>query len=729
MTQQLTRRYDPLSAAKSWNPGQAAQNGEVKNMNITGIFGENTLTLDGLSERLPKSAWKALKKTVEEGAPLDISVADAVAVAMKDWATESGATHFSHWFQPLTGFTAEKHDSFITPNVGGGAIAEFSGKELIQGEPDASSFPSGGLRQTFEARGYTAWDPSSPVFLVDNPNGRYLAIPSVFASWTGDALDHKIPLLRSVETLDKQVKRVLKHFGQEPKRVNSTVGAEQEYFLIDQEFFYRRPDLMTSGRTLVGAKPPRGQELDDHYFGSIPERVLSFMLDAERELYRLGIPVKTRHNEVAPGQFEIAPIFETCNIAADHQQLMMLTLKRVARKYGLECVLHEKPFDGLNGSGKHLNFSIGTSDGQNLLEPGDNPHKNMQFLFFFAAILRGVYKHQDLLRISIASAANDHRLGANEAPPAIISAFIGEQLEDVVEQLLNGGLKSSKQGGLLGLGSPVLPDIPKHAGDRNRTSPFAFTGNKFEFRAVGSSQSVSFPTVVLNTITAEAIEELVDELEREIESSDLERALGVVLKKSLSESRDIIFNGDGYSDDWQKEAAKRGLLNLKTTADALPHLTNRKNIELFEKYEILNEREVYSRQEIWTEQYVTTLNIEVDTTEAMARTMIFPAAVRYINELARAVKETKELGLDVTGSERMLKIVNGALNDLGKALEDLRAVQNGIQSTEILKKAAEYQKKLIPAMNDIRNAVDYLERHVADDYWPLPIYREMLFVK
>lgn len=726
MTQQLTRRYDPLLAARSWNP---ARNGEAKNMNITEIFGESTLTLDGLRERLPKNAWKGLKKTVEEGEPLDISVADAVAVAMKDWATEKGATHFSHWFQPMTGFTAEKHDSFITPNAGGGAIAEFTGKELIQGEPDASSFPSGGLRQTFEARGYTAWDPSSPVFLVDNPNGKYLAIPTVFASWTGEALDHKLPLLKSIEPLDKQTKRALRHFGVNAVRAVSTVGCEQEYFLIDQEFFYRRPDFMTSGRTLVGAKPPRGQELDDHYFGSIQERVLSFMLDAERELYRLGIPVKTRHNEVAPSQFEIAPIFETCNIAADHQQLMMLTLKKVAKKYGLECILHEKPFDGLNGSGKHLNWSISTNSGLNLLDPGDSPHENMQFLFFFTAVLRAVYKHQDLLRISIASAANDHRLGANEAPPAIISAFIGEQLEDVVSQLLNGGLKNSKKGGLLGLGSPVLPDIPLHAGDRNRTSPFAFTGNKFEFRAVGSSQSISFPIVVLNMIVADAIEELCDMLEKELEKSDLEKALRTVLKKSLSETHQIIFNGDGYSDEWQKEAAKRGLLNLKTTADALPLLTDKKNVELFGRNNILNEREVHSRQEIWTEQYVTTLNIEIDTTEAMARTMVFPAAVRYINDLVEAVRGAGELKLDTGGSSYMLQTVNNALNDLNNALEKLKKVQLGIQSEDVLGKAMEYKEKLIPVMNEIRDAVDYLERHVPDDYWPLPIYREMLFVK
>ncbi|MEX1062583.1 MAG: glutamine synthetase III, partial [Balneolaceae bacterium] len=708
-----TPRYDTLAAARGWKP-LGPDNGTGEKMNITEIFGENTLSLDGLKERLLKDAWKGLKKTIEEGEPLDSSVADAVAIAMKDWATEKGATHFSHWFQPLTGFTAEKHDSFITPNVGGGAIAEFTGKELIQGEPDASSFPSGGLRQTFEARGYTAWDPTSPVFLVENPNGTYLAIPTVFASWMGDALDHKIPLLRSIEALDKQSKRALDLFDVEARRVVSTIGCEQEYFLIDQEFFYRRPDLMTSGRTLVGAKPPRGQEMDDHYFGSIPERVLSFMLEAERELYRLGIPVKTRHNEVAPSQFEIAPIFETCNIAADHQQLMMLTLKRVARNYGMECILHEKPFDGLNGSGKHLNWSLSTSSGINLLDPGDNPHKNMRFLFFFGAVLRGVHKHQDLLRIAIASAANDHRLGANEAPPAIISAFVGEQLEDVVNQLLNGGLKESKQGGLLGLGSPVLPKIPLHAGDRNRTSPFAFTGNKFEFRAVGSSQSISFPIVVLNTIVADALDELCNELEESVGEKGLEESLREVLRKSLSDSRNIIFNGDGYSGEWEKEAADRGLLNLRSTADALPKLTDQKNLDLFGKFDVLSEREIRSRQEIWAEQYVTTLNIEVDTTEAMARTMIFPAAVRYINELAAAVVRTKELEINNSGSDSMLKIVNEALNTLGSSLEKLRAVQGKISNDDLLKKGKEYREKIIPVMNEIRDSVDLLERYVAD---------------
>jgi glutamine synthetase len=720
-----TRRYDTLAAARGWTP---VDNG-VQNMQITEIFGENTLSLDGLKDRLPKNIWVELEKTITEGQPLNMAVADAVAVAMKDWATEKGATHYTHWFQPLTGATAEKHDSFITPNRGGGAVAEFSGKELIQGEPDASSFPSGGLRPTFEARGYTAWDPTSPVFIVENQNGTYLAIPTAFASYMGESLDHKTPLLRSIEALNKQALRALKLFGKNARRVISTVGCEQEYFLIDQEFFYRRPDFMTSNRTLVGAKPPRGQEMDDHYFGSIPQRVLSFMLEAEKELYRLGIPVKTRHNEVAPSQYEIAPIFETCNIAADHQQLMMITLKKVARKYGLECVLHEKPYDGLNGSGKHLNWSMSTSSGDNLLEPGDSPHENMQFLFFFGAVLRAVYKHQDLLRISIASAANDHRLGANEAPPAILSAYIGEQLEDIIHQLLNGGLKESKKGGLLGLGTPVLPDLPLHAGDRNRTSPFAFTGNKFEFRAVGSSQSISFPIVVLNTIAADAIDELCTQLEGKIEKDGLEKALSDVLKATFKKSKDIVFNGDGYSEEWQKEAANRGLLNLKTTADALPKLVDEKNIELFDKFKVLNEKEVHSRQEIWAEQYVTTLTIELDTTEAIAKTMVYPAAVRYLEELSSVVKNGKEIGITSSGAESMYKTVSEGLDNLGKALEKLRKVQLTLEAESALEQTAEYRDKIIPVMTEIRDAVDFLERYVADDYWPLPIYREMLFVK
>lgn len=725
----VTRRYDTLAAARNW---KSKKNGDSNiSLNITEIFGKNTLQLADLKERLPKSVWIEFNKTISGGEQLNSEVADAVAVALKDWATEKGATHYTHWFQPLTGLTAEKHDSFITPNQGGGALAEFSGKDLIQGEPDASSFPSGGLRQTFEARGYTAWDPTSPAFIMENDNGSYLCIPTAFASWTGEALDHKTPLLRSVDALNKQAKRALNLFGVEASRVASTVGCEQEYFLIDQEFYYHRPDLMTTGRTLVGAKPPRGQELDDHYFGSIAERVLSFMLEVEKELYKLGIPVKTRHNEVAPGQFEIAPIFETCNIAADHQQLMMIILKRVARKYGFECLLHEKPFDGLNGSGKHLNWSMSTSEGMNLLEPGDNPHDNMQFLFFFSAVLKAVYENQDLLRISIAHAGNDHRLGGNEAPPAIISAYIGEQLQDVIHQLLNGGLKESKQGGLLGLGTPVLPSLPKHAGDRNRTSPFAFTGNKFEFRAVGSSQSISFPIVVLNTIVADALDQLCTDLEKDMDSegSTLENALRKVLQQDLDEAEDIIFNGDGYSEEWPKEAERRGLLNLPTTMDALPKFTDQKNIDLFERHSVLNEREIHSRQEIWAQQYLTTLNIESDTTEEMAKTMVYPAAIRYMNELAENVERIDRLGLNATGSNAMLNKVNDGLNNLNVALDNLRDAVLSVEGNSVMERATQVEKKVIPVMDEIRDAVDFLERYTADDYWPLPIYREMLFVK
>ncbi len=719
------QRYDTLAAARNYKPR------EIKKlaMDIPEIFGQNTLTLEKLEEHLPKSVWKDLQKTIAEGKPLNLDVADAVALAMKDWATDHGATHFTHWFQPLTGSTAEKHDSFITPNQGGGAMAVFSGKDLIQGEPDASSFPSGGLRPTFEARGYTAWDPTSPAFLIENENGTYLSIPTAFASWKGEALDHKTPLLRSNEALNEATKNALSLFSIESKRVNATVGCEQEYFLIDQEFVYRRPDILTSGRTLVGAKPPRGQELDDHYFGSIPDRVLSFMLEAEKELYKLGIPVKTRHNEVAPSQYELAPIFETANVAADHQQITMMVLKKVAQKYGLECLLHEKPFDGLNGSGKHLNWSLSTVEGDNLLEPGESPHENMQFLFFFTAALLGFYRHQDLFRISVAGAGNDFRLGASEAPPAIMSAFIGEQLNDIVEQLVNGGVKSSKKGGLLGLGTPVLPDIPKHAGDRNRTSPFAFTGNKFEFRAPGSSQSPSFPVVVLNTAIAEAIEDMTGDLKQEMKQHSFEESLAKVLNKRLNECKQVIFNGDGYSDSWQKEAAKRGLLNLKTTPEALERLADEENISLFKRYKVLNEKEILSRREIWAKQYITTKNIEVDTLESMAKTMIYPAVVRYINELTEAATSVQKLNLNNSGTSNMLQKVNNGLNKLDEALENLAAAQEKISYKTTLEHAAKVESEILSITTDIRDAIDFLERYVADDYWPLPVYREMLFIK
>lgn len=720
------RRFNPIQAVR-----QVETSFNIKNFNIPKIFGEKTLQLDILKERLPKAVWKELKKTITDNEPLNPNVADSVAVVMKDWAMEHGATHYTHWFQPLTGFTAEKHDSFITPNKGGGAIAEFSGKELIQGEPDASSFPSGGLRPTFEARGYTVWDPTSPAFIVESENGTVLCIPTAFASWTGEALDHKTPLLRSSDALSHSVMRALKFFGEDSaKRVYSTAGCEQEYFLIDQEFYYSRPDLVQSNRTLIGAKPPKGQEMEDHYFGSIPDRVLSFMMEAEYELYRLGVPVKTRHNEVAPGQFEIAPIFESANVAADHQQLTMITLKRVARKYGLVCILHEKPFAGVNGSGKHLNWSISTDTGLNLLDPGEDPHSNMSFLFFSTAVVKAVHDYQDLLRVSVASAGNDHRLGANEAPPAIISIFTGEQLGDVYTQLQNGGAKSSKKGGLLGLGVNVLPHFPKDAGDRNRTSPFAFTGNKFEFRAVGSSQSVSFPIVVLNTIVASAVEEMTNNLEAEIANgSDFETALSKVLHSTLKSTGKVIFNGDGYSDEWQKEAKKRGLLNLKTTMDAIEHLNAKKNVELFEKFNVLSERELESRKEIMIEQYFKTINIEAETTEMMIRTMVIPGAVRYLNELVALTERGHGLGLNVAGSTTTLNEVNDMLNDLVVALGELSKQNAELGGDEVHSKAEHMFKNVIPAMNKVRSVADKLEKLVADDYWPLPTYREMLFVR
>lgn len=732
-------RYDPLNAVKGWTPSTTPRRG----MDIEKIFGESTFGLAEMKSRLPKATYEGLVKTIERGALLDPAVADAVALAMKEWAIERGATHYTHWFHPLTGQTAEKHDSFMTPNVGGGAVAEFSGKDLIQGEPDASSFPSGGLRATFEARGYTAWDPTSPAFLVENSSGCYLAIPTAFMSWAGDALDTKIPLLRSAHALEEQVLRALKLFGVEATHVNTTIGPEQEYFLIDQEFFYRRPDLVATGRTLFGAKPPRGQEMEDHYFGAIEERVLALMMDVERELYRLGVPVKTRHNEVAPGQFEVAPIYENANIAADHQQLLMMTLRKTARQYGMVAVLHEKPFQGVNGSGKHLNWAFGTSS-QNLLEPGDSPHDNRKFLFFCAAVLRAVERHQDLVRAAVAYAGNDHRLGANEAPPAIISVFLGDQLTDVFEQIEKSGrAKSSKQGGLLGTGSPVLPELPKHAGDRNRTSPFAFTGNKFEFRALGASQSISFPATVLNTIVAESIDELCGVIETEMKKKDaaFEEVLHRVLAKEISACRHIIFNGDGYSDEWQEEAASRGLLNLKTTLDALPLLTEKKNLALFEKYKVLSGRELESRAEILIDQYFKTVNIEGEMTAEMARTIILPAAVRYLDNLLDAYHNYRQLRLDQAdgdakerrskprGLDKLVEELNTTINDLVDALEILDDQNAELGGDDVHSKAFHVRDNVIPAMTEVRTAADRLERMVPDDLWPLPRYREMLFIR
>lgn len=699
-------------------------------MDIEAIFGENIFGPKEMQQRLPKAIWKRYQELTRAGEPLDATVADAMALAMKEWASERGATHFTHWFQPLTGTTAEKHDSFITPNVGGGAVFEFSGKDLVQGEPDASSFPSGGLRATFEARGYTAWDPTSPAFIVETASGCYLSIPTAFASWTGDALDTKIPLLRSLSVVDEQVRRALRLFGVQPQEVNVTLGPEQEYFLVDQEFYYNRPDLGLTGRTLFGAKPPRGQELEDHYFGQIPERVLAFMMEVERELYRLGVPVNTRHNEVAPGQFEMAPIYENANLAADHQQLTMAMLRNVARKYGLVALLHEKPFAGVNGSGKHLNWSIST-DTHNLLDPGENPHENMQFLFFCTAVLRAVERHQDLVRASVAYAGNDHRLGANEAPPAIISVFLGDQLEDVFTQIeKTGRAKSSKKAGLLGLGARTLPQLPAHAGDRNRTSPFAFTGNKFEFRAPGASQSISWPATVLNTIIAESIDEMTTALEKELEKGDsLSDALGRVLAREISACKRIIFNGDGYSDDWQKEAEKRGLLNLRNTTDALERLTDEKNVRLFEKYKVLSERELESRVEISFEQYFKTINIEGEATAEIASTMILPAAVRYLQELGGASASLAAVGHAGTGVSATAQKVGELIDELRVALDRLVEQNANLGGDDVHSKALHMRDNIIPAMREVRAVCDRLERVVPDDLWPLPRYREMLFIR
>lgn len=720
------RRFDSLAAVKD---SPLRLEGEQR-VDLGEIFGENTFSLSSMQARLPKPTYKALLKTINEHTPLDPSVADAVASAMKDWAIERGATHFTHWFQPLTGLTAEKHDSFLSPTGDGRAIAEFTGTELVQGEPDASSFPSGGLRATFEARGYTAWDPTSPAFLVEGSGGAYLCIPTAFASWTGDALDQKTPLLRSIQALNTQTTRALDLFGSPAPRVRATLGPEQEFFLIDEEFAYRRPDLVVAGRTLFGAKPPRGQEMDDHYFGSIPERILDCMNDVEVELYRLGVPLKTRHNEVAPGQYEVAPIYEDANIAADHQQLTMSTLRRVARRYGLLCLLHEKPFAGVNGSGKHLNWSFST-DSENLLEPGNDPHKNMQFLFFCSAVLRAVERHQDLLRVSIAHAGNDHRLGANEAPPSIISVFLGDQLTDIYEQIEKAGTaETSKEGGLLGLGVDALPRLPRHAGDRNRTSPFAFTGNKFEFRALGASQSISFPATVLNTIVAEAIDEMITDLEsRMSDGVEIGEALRALLSAEVPKFKRIIFNGDGYSDEWVEEAERRGLLNLRSTLDALPSLVESKNAELFEKYSVLSRRELESRHEIMVEQYFMTLNIEGETAADMARTMILPAASRYLSDLLQCMERASDVGMRVAGVEATARPLAASIDGLVEALDHLVKQNAELGGDEVHDKAEHMHNNIIPAMAAVRERVDELEKMVPDDLWPVPTYRDMLFVK
>ncbi len=687
------------------------------------VFASNVFSANLQRHRLPKHVYRALQRTLEHGEALDTSLADQVAQAMKDWAMERGATHYTHWFQPLTGSTAEKHDSFYAPAGDGTAIAEFSGKELIQGEPDASSFPTGGIRATFEARGYTAWDPTSPAFILENPNGALLCIPTAFTSWTGEALDNKIPLLRSMDALSGAAIRALQLLDMTggADRVFTTVGPEQEYFLIDEQYYFERPDLLTTGRTLFGAKPPKGHELDDHYFGSIPERILACMMETELELAKLGVPVKTRHNEVAPNQYEVAPIFENSNVGCDHQQLTMQVMQNVARRYGLVCLLHEKPFAGVNGSGKHNNWSMGTDTGVNLLEPGDTPSENLQFLFFCTAVIQAVNAHQALLRASIASPGQDHRLGANEAPPAIISIFLGAELEKVFAAIESGKAQQSKPGSFLGLGTPVLPALPLHGGDRNRTSPFAFTGNKFEFRALGSSQSLALPNTVLNTIVAEAIDDLAGKLKTALKgtSGNLEKSVARVVKESWAQNKRIVFDGDNYAPEWHAEAKKRGLYNLRSTPDALPWLVDKGTVALFKKYKVLSKRELESRHEVFLEQYAVKINIESETAAAIARTEILPAAVRYLNEL-------KVTGLDeLTGEiEPLIKELHYAI----RGLEDVNLKENQDDSNAV-KWAAYMHDRVLPAMDDVRDVADRLEALVADDLWPLPKYSEMLFIK
>ncbi|HML62406.1 MAG TPA: glutamine synthetase III [Solidesulfovibrio sp.] len=723
----IKARLDAISAIINYKPSHAPLNfSETK---PTEVFGCNVFNDKVMRERLPKDVYKSLKKTMELGQKLDASIADTVANAMKDWAIERGATHFTHVFYPLTGLTAEKHDAFLVPDGKGGAVAEFSGKMLIQGEPDASSFPSGGLRTTFEARGYTAWDVTSPAYILENPNGTFLCIPTAFVSWTGEALDKKTPLLRSTQALNKQAKRVLKLFGVETKLpVGSFAGPEQEYFLIDRNFVFSRPDLLIAGRTLFGAKPAKGQEFEDQYFGVIPRRVLSFMMEVERELYKLGVPVKTRHNEVAPSQFEIAPIFETGNLATDHNQMVMTVLRTVAKRYGMICLLHEKPFAGINGSGKHLNYSIGNAELGSLYDPGDTPHENAQFLVFCAAAIRAVHKFGSLLRATVATPSNDHRLGANEAPPAIMSVYLGEQLTDVFEQIKKGKVEGSKQKGVMSVGVDTLPPLPMDPGDRNRTSPFAFTGNRFEFRAVGSCQSIAGSQVALNTMMSESLDYIATKLEAATagDPAKLNAAVQAVIQEIIKEHDAVVFNGDGYSEEWHVEAEKRGLPNLKTTPDALPVLTSPEVVKLFTTYGVFSEAELASRKEIYLEQYVKTIQTEAALVVRMAKTIIFPAAMRYQGELAATCANLKAIGHDFKMTT--LECVTAKLRDLqAKVAEFEKLLEHSAADT--LAEAKFMCCTVLPAMLEIRAVADALEAVVADDLWPLPSYQEMLFIR
>lgn len=689
------------------------------------LFGSSVFNDDVMQERLPKDVYKSLRKTIDEGKDLDLNVANAVANAMKDWAVEKGATHYTHWFQPLNGITAEKHDSFISPTSDGRVIMQFSGKELVRGEPDASSFPSGGLRATFEARGYTAWDPTSYAFV----KGDSLYIPTAFCSYSGETLDKKTPLLRSMEDLSAQALRILRLFGdQKSKRVVTTVGPEQEYFLVDKELYDQRPDLRFTGRTLFGAKAPKGQELEDHYFGAIKPRVAAFMKDLDEELWKLGILAKTKHNEVAPAQHELAPIFTTTNVATDHNQLTMETMKNVAAKHGLVCLLNEKPFEGVNGSGKHNNWSISTDTGKNLLDPGKEPEKNTQFLLFLAAVIKGVDEYQDLLRISVASAGNDHRLGANEAPPAIVSMFLGDELEGILEAIEKDEPYTGIEAKQLQTGVHVLPDLAMDTTDRNRTSPFAFTGNKFEFRMLGSAISISCPNIMLNTIAAEELRQFADELEG---TADLEGDVRKIVRRVMQQHKRIIFNGDGYSEAWTEEAKRRGLLNLPTTVDALPRYLDQKNVELFTSHKIYTEAEMEARYETIIEEYSKTLNIEALTMSEMVRRDILPAVSGYVASLAEAVasKRAAVAGLPCAAETSLIQKLSSLLDSAYEKVEalDTLVADGKAESHNALTVATYYKDVIIPAMNELRAVVDQMEVDTASQFWPYPSYGDLMF--
>ncbi len=705
---------------------------EAGTSNVPELFGVNVFGLEQMRERLPKQAYRSLQSCMERGEELDPELADLVANEMKVWAIERGATHFTHWFQPMTGATAEKHDSFVEVDYGGagGVLMDFSGKALIKGEPDASSFPSGGLRATFEARGYTAWDPTSPAFIRETTSGATLCVPTAFCSWTGEALDEKTPLLRSAEALNNAALKVLRALGDDRVgHVYPTLGCEQEYFLIDRDLYVLRPDLVATGRTLFGAKPPKGQELEDHYFGSIPRRVLSFMQDSERELWKLGVPVKTRHNEVAPSQYELAPIFERTTVASDHNMLTMEVLKQVAQRHGFQCSLHEKPYAGINGSGKHNNWSMSTDTGDNLLEPGSSPEQNMRFVVMLAAVLRAVDLYADILRASIGTAGNDHRLGANEAPPAILSIYLGEQLTEVMEGLISGTGGESRKGGTMQLGVTSMPALPRDATDRNRTSPFAFTGNKFEFRAVGSSQSPSKPMIVLNTIVADSLEYIAAEIERR-SGQGLEAAVNDVVVEIFKAHQRVVFNGNGYSDEWHQEAEQRGLPNVPNAVDALTSFGLDKNVQLFERLGVLSPKESESRMCIQLEAYAKAIAIEGQSALSIARTMILPAAQKTQRDVADSLSSAKIHGLAIEKQSERLQDMTMRIEAFVQCIDELSTVFDACERHEgsELEHARAYRDQVLPAMNRLRDQADELETMTDDAYWPLPKYRELLFL-